>query len=95
MNFYKKNIKIKLYFFAFGIFIILISYVFADIITGEILNNDDEMINLGNIADIENGGSSNIINNTIPTSYENFKYSLVKSQILISINFLKYFIFSH
>jgi len=77
MNFYKKNIKIKLYFFSFGIFIILISYVFADIITDpiiiiEILNNDNEMINLGNIYDIENGGSSNIINNTIPTSSENF-----------------------
>jgi hypothetical protein len=77
MNFYKKNIQIKLYFFAFGIFIILISYVFADIITDliiiiEILNNDNEMINLGNIYDIENGGSSNIINNTIPTSSENF-----------------------
>jgi hypothetical protein len=72
MNFYKKNIKIKLYFFSFGIFIILISYVFADIIIIEILNNDDEMIDLGNIADIENGGSSNIINNTIPTFSENF-----------------------
>jgi len=68
MKFFLKN-NITILSFIF-LFFIIISYVWAITFEEEGFN-DQEMFNLGNIADTEEGGSSNQLNNTISNNLEN------------------------
>ncbi|GIW65999.1 MAG: hypothetical protein KatS3mg094_518 [Candidatus Parcubacteria bacterium] len=93
--------KVLLLNLILSISIILISsyFVFADIIFEDFNNNDDQMINLGNIANIEDGGNERdfIIletypENSMPTELINDLYELEEQRreeniILISDNY--------